>query len=309
MQSFQQTHRAAGWTVTTAMLLAVTGCSLTPLAKQTAAFSAATNLVADHSQDAYRTANNIYFESQLFTAVRAYDTDPTWNPGKIQPLLSRDQIKARTDLLNLLKDYAQHVADIENSPNQKALNGPAAGVGSGASSLVSSIPANLTGGSGITLSTGETNAISTATDALERFLVQRTVKKELLPVLQKMDPQVEAICRILAKDTQTLESNSANNSSNVISAQDMYIRNAGASLSLEDKRTEIRREAVMSQQAQTSKELFDALHLAIVRLALAHHALATAAQGNDPESIKARIADLEASGKELASFYNSLPTS
>ena len=175
--------------MTTAMLLAVTGCSLTPLAKQTAAFSAATNLVADHSQDAYRTANNIYFESQLFTAVRAYDTDPTWNPGKIQPLLSRDQIKARTDLLNLLKDYAQHVADIENSPNQKALNGPAAGVGSGASSLVSSIPANLTGGSGITLSTGGLLSGSPANSTASSGLTPRSrVRPSSLPAIGSSPP-------------------------------------------------------------------------------------------------------------------------
>jgi len=48
------------------------------------------------------------------------------------------------------------------------------------------------------------------------------------------------------------------------------------------------------------------LRAAIVRLALTHHALAADAQGNNPESLKSKLGDLEAAGSELGRFYSSL---
>jgi hypothetical protein len=44
-----------------------------------------------------------------------------------------------------------------------------------------------------------------------------------------------------------------------------------------------------------------------VRLALTHHALAAAAQGNNPETITARLGDVLDAGNELKTYYKSLP--
>ena len=94
----------------------VCGCSLTPLAKHTAAFSNATTAVVNGSEDAYRAANRLYFEEQMSAAVLNYDSQPTWDPHSVKPLLSKRQLDVRYALLDGLKAYAQHLSDIENSP-------------------------------------------------------------------------------------------------------------------------------------------------------------------------------------------------
>ena len=41
---------------------------------------------------------------------------------------------------------------------------------------------------------------------------------------------------------------------------------------------------------------------------MTHHALAAAAQGNNPEALTARLGELVAAGNDLKTFYKSLPT-
>jgi hypothetical protein len=46
-----------------------------------------------------------------------------------------------------------------------------------------------------------------------------------------------------------------------------------------------------------------------VKLAMTHHALAAAEQGNNPLSLKQKLEELEAVGANLGKFYMSLPAS
>ena len=62
----------------------------------------------------------------------------------------------------------------------------------------------------------------------------------------------------------------------------------------------------IARQQQASDRQLTQLSAAIVRLELTHHALAAEAQGNNPESLKQKLADLEAAGEELGKFYSSL---
>jgi hypothetical protein len=48
------------------------------------------------------------------------------------------------------------------------------------------------------------------------------------------------------------------------------------------------------------------LNNAVVKLRLTHQALAAAAQGNNPGSLTTTIAELQAAGKDLSTFYKSL---
>ncbi len=64
----------------------------------------------------------------------------------------------------------------------------------------------------------------------------------------------------------------------------------------------------MARQQQASDLQLSQLSAAIVRLELTHHALAAEAQGNNPESLKQRLAELETAGEDLGKFYSSLPT-
>ena len=289
----------------------VTGCSLTPIARYTAGFASATAIVVDRSQDAYRTANELYFEEQMSSVVREYEANPNWNPNSIQPLLTAKQMHVRRLLLDSLKVYARTLDRLENSPKSEAIDDAAAGTGAGLLAMSSSLNADLGGNKGIAITAAESNGLSTAVDALGKYLVARKVKRQLPAIVQSMDPTVDTICKLLVSDIGTLQTQTADDYSSLIQHQDEFIRHAGTSLDPVSKRAEIRQLPLLVQRSAASKELFDRLQLAIRRLALTHDALATAAQGKDPATLKAAIADLQETGRELGDFYQSLslPTS
>jgi hypothetical protein len=63
----------------------------------------------------------------------------------------------------------------------------------------------------------------------------------------------------------------------------------------------------LARQQRTADDQLTNLQAAIVKLALTHHALAAAAQGNNPESLTQKIGDLETAGESLGKFYSTLP--
>ena len=64
---------------------------------------------------------------------------------------------------------------------------------------------------------------------------------------------------------------------------------------------------IARQQREADKKL-TALHEAIIKLALTHHALAAEAQHNNPESLKEKLGELSDAGSNLGKFYSSLPS-
>ena len=265
-------------------------------------------MVVNRSEDAYRAANRLYFEEQMSAAVLTYDTQPNWDPHSIKPLLTEKQLNVRTTVLNSLKLYASNIAQIENSPkNAAGLDSAAEAAGNNLMSLSSGLDAEL-GGVGVTVSQAQANGFSTAVKALGEYLIAKKVKHDLPPRIQAMDPQIEAICKVLVLDITALQTQADNDYSNLLTQQDLFIRKAGDKLNPVERRAEVRRLPLILQKQEASKELFDALKVALQRLALTHHALAAAAQGNNPEALSARIADLLDAGQTLATFYGSLPT-
>ena len=285
------------------------GCSLTPLAKQTAAFSNATTAVVNGSEDAYRAANRLYFEEQMAAAVLNYDAQPTWDPHSVQPLLTKRQLEVRYTLLDGLKAYAQRLSEIENSPKaQKDLDTAAKDVGNNLVALTTNLDQALGGSKGITVSQADANGLSTATKALGQFLIAGAVRRGLGTTIRGMDPHIQAICKVLELDISTLASQADADYSNLLTQQDLFIRKAGDKLSPAERRTEIRRLPTIIEKSEASKELLSNLQKAIARMAVAHGALATAATEKNPETLRQRIADLQDSGQALASFYESLPS-
>jgi hypothetical protein len=62
----------------------------------------------------------------------------------------------------------------------------------------------------------------------------------------------------------------------------------------------------LAREQSAADERLDNLEAAITKLALTHHALAADAQGNNPESLKQRLGELQAAGESLGKFYSSL---
>jgi len=146
--------------------------------------------------------------------------------------------------------------------------------------------------------------IGTAVNALGQFLVQRKIKQELPGIIAKMDPQLKTLCELLESDIDILKDRESRDYDTLIDDETLFIRTS-PTLSPEDRRNEIMKlPAIVRRQRQADQQL-TALHASIVKLYLTHHALVAVAQGNNPESLKDKLGDLEAAGSNLGTFYSS----
>ncbi len=126
-----------------------------------------------------------------------------------------------------------------------------------------------------------------------------------------MDPHVQALCKVLADDIQTLQGFEQRDYDRILNLQKQFIledEQPGKNVNPEELRAEIMKLPEIARQQRDANERLSTLREAIVKLALTHHALAAEAQHNNPETLKDKLADLAAAGKNLGTFYSSLPT-
>lgn len=286
------------------LCLALTGCSLSPLARNTAAFSNATNLLVDNTENAYRRTVRLNEDAQASLLVARYDTAQPMDPHSIRPLIDEKGLQARTDVLDGLRTYAETIADLASGVSSPKLDEAAAACGTNLKSLgdalSSSTPIH------INLSPTEANATSTALKALGDFLVNRQVKSSVPKVIREMDPNIDALSQLLSRDIEILRDQAGRDYEQILAQQDGFIRHAGSSLSATERRTEIQRlPRILADKKATGDMLAD-LQLSLTKLVTTHHVLAAAATSKNSPSLQARIADLRASAERLATFYEGL---
>jgi hypothetical protein len=316
--------------------LAASGCT-GPLNKHATALAAATAPVVDQATEAYRDAQAIHAQSVDYDAAAAFDKSNVFVPGSIQDWPSDDDIQIRLAVLKAFQLYVKNLVSITAGTDSPALNAASASLGNSLSSLantlaptaesalgISTAPASTTQTT-VTTTTGSTtttttsssstpapfisagaqNGISVALNALGQFLVYRTIEKELPQKIEDMDPHVQALCELLAKDIGILQQQEKIDSNDVIDRQTDFIRDS--KLDPEERRIEFMKLPEMARQQRANDQKLTDLRAAILRLELTHHALAAAAQGNNPESLTQKLSDLSAAGESLGKFYSSLP--
>lgn len=315
-----------------ALLPLLTAGCLSPLAKHSAALDAATAPVVDQAAAVYSSANAIHDLRVNYDAVVAFDAPapaPVYNPRTIQPLMSDKDIRVRIAVLAAFQEYVKSVVAITNGTDSPELQAAASSVGQELSSLGNTLAPSIESTLGIasaaatsssadaTASTTSTpapaislaaqNGISTAVDALAQFLISRKVKKELPHIIVAMDPHVKALCGLLESDIATLTDQENRDYNFIINQQTQFLL-ATKNLDAAQRRDLIMKLPEIVRKEQASSQALKQLSASIARLELTHHALAAAAQGNNPESLKQKLGELEAAGSELKKFYSSLPT-
>ncbi|MBS1822427.1 MAG: hypothetical protein JST61_10705 [Acidobacteria bacterium] len=287
-----------------ALLLA--GCSLSPLARHTADFSSATTLVVDNSEDAFRAAVRLNDQAQASMLVARYDSAQPLDPHQLKHLIDPEGLKARAQVLDGLRTYAQTVADLASGVSSTQLDDAATSAGTGLIKMGAAISASTP--VGIDISPQQANAASTALKALGEFLTARKVKSSVPKIVQEMDPSVATICNLLISDIDTLRDQSGRDYEQLLAQQDSFIRRSGAALSPLERRAEIQKLPQILASKQATDDMLADLAGSVKQLALAHHALAAAATAKDAPSLSARLADLHAAASRLSRYYYSLPT-
>ncbi|HMF65285.1 MAG TPA: hypothetical protein VK608_14435 [Edaphobacter sp.] len=308
-------HSSGSKALTLPLMLLLAGCATTsPLARHTAAFSTATNVVVDNSENAYRVAVRIHDDEQISAIVQKYDSNQPWDPHSIKHLIDAKGLETRTDILNGLKTYAQSLADIANNVQSDQLDAAATSVGANLKKMGDTLNPTDTDTApralapGITIAPQQANAVSAALKALGDYLVNKKVKSGVPKVIRDMDPQIDALCKLLDSDLVVLRRQSGNDYEQLLVQQDMFIRKFGGTLSPTERRAEIKKLPQILARKEATDAMLQELQESIHTLAQTHHALAATAQSSSAASLNERIADLKASGERLAHFYSSLPT-
>jgi hypothetical protein len=291
------------------MLSLLTSGCLSPLAKHATAFSAATATVIDGSEDAYRGAMQLRLQEQAAASVYSYDKNPQWSPYKDPvPLLTADQLNARIKVLDGLKAYAVTLVDLTSGKPSKDLEANAQAAGTNLQGLNQSLATDLSTAvpNLPVMSTTDASAASTAVLALAEYLISRKVKAALPKVTQDMQPTITALCELLNSDIKVLRRQADVDYQTLIEQENQSIQHEGTTVSPYERRQEIGNLIVLAAQQKANDDMLAKLQTALHTLDMTHQALAAAAQGNNPESISQKIAELSAAGKDLGNYYKVL---
>ena len=285
------------------------------LPKHAGALSTATAPVVDGAAAAYQAANTIHEKRTDYDAIAEFDkTDPVYNPRIFHPLLTQQSIDIRLAVLKAFQCYVQTLVEISSGTESPALDDASKSVGASLAGLGNTI---LPAGSGssatstqpsLPISQGTQNILSTGANALGQFLVYRAIRRDLPQKVKDMDPQVQALCKLLADEVDLLHDAETKDFDSILDRETLFLRDPDSKLSPEERREAIMRLPELAREQQEADSQLALLKTAIMKLALTHHALAADAQGNNPESLKSKLGDLEAVGKNLGKFQSSLPT-
>jgi hypothetical protein len=288
-----------------AITLSTTGCtlSLSPLAKHTAAFATGTATLVDGSKNAYLAANKLHKEEQTAAAIDSYGS-PGWSPyTELQPLLTPEQLAARTKVLDGLKAYADGLAGLtETKVRDRKLQDASASAGSNLASLSrSGVPAMRR----LFPGTPEVSGASTAIAGLSELRINGREKKALAKTTAEMDPNIQALCALIASDAKTLQTAADRDYKGPIQELDEFLQHHPGADPVA-RRLVVGRMLALAQQQRLNDEMLAKLQLAVTALGQAHRALADAAAGKDPETIKQKLEELISLGTELGAYYSSL---
>jgi hypothetical protein len=318
--------------------LCTPGC-ISSLAMHSDALSAATTPVVDQAAAAYRAAVALHDRQSDYEAFAKFDvTPPVYNPREVQPLLSEKDLQVRLTVLAALQCYAQSLVEITKGTGSPALDEASKSVGNdlallgntlapSAESVLGIVSAaaattltTVTTTSGTTTTTTSSssstpappitpeirNGIGTAVDALAKFLISREIRKELPQKIKEMDPHLQSLCELFVKEIDLLKDQEQRDYNYIIDRQTLFIRTT-STLNPEQRREEIMKLPEIVRQQRAGDEQLARLRASIAKLALTHHALAADAQGNNPQSLTSKLAELGAAGSQLGKFYSSLP--
>src|SRR5215469_138496 len=303
--------RAAIPAVCIALFSAVSACR-THIEDSTLALDAATAPVIDQAADAYNAANALHNLRVDYEAVEGFDLkDPVYNPRKIDILLSQRDIAVRVAVLQSFQVYTKSLCAIVSGTNPSELTKAAQSVGGQLGSLGNSLVPAIEKAGGIAqndlptssstavISPEIQNGITTAVDALGKFLIERKIKAELPGKIAAMDPHIQALAVLLVSDIDVLKNEEGHDYNLIINKHTASIRAAG-DLGFGERREEIMKLPDFVRKGRDAQDKLTALQNAIKELAETHKQLV--AQVNNSESFKQQLEDLAKAADELGSF-------
>jgi hypothetical protein len=154
--------------------LLITSCSLKPMAKHATAFSTVSTEVIENSEDAYRAAIDLHDREMVSAGVLKVEAGKAWDYDQLTPLMTPEALRARIQILEALKCYAQSLTQVTSGLASPALTAAATSTGTNLKTLGATIKTEPgVAQTGFSISAQTANLVSSATLALGEQAPQR----------------------------------------------------------------------------------------------------------------------------------------
>lgn len=290
-------------------LLALTGCSVSPLARRAAAFAPAATAAAKDTTAAYALVEQTHNQTEIATLVSNFDTDG-FDLDKIKPFMPPKDMEARTKVLAGLAQYAEMLAYVSGDEPLTEFDTQAAALGKSLQTLSqSSELSSLTKSAHV--SGTDVNIAATAIDALGRALITRRRSRELPGILKEMQGPIVEICALLeadlgAPETSGLRNQLHNDYGTLRRKQLRFIRDNKTTLSATDKRAALEELPKLAAAEAAGDRALAATQAALQQLAATHTALAASAGEKESPAFRTMLSELIHDGQQLGGFYAQL---
>jgi len=285
------------------LCLTLSGCLISPLATRTAAFSTAATATVTQTTNAYQLVNQAYYDAHLAELVNDYDPK-TFKPSEIKPYLPEKDLAVRTEVLNGLRQYATMLAEVSGNQPVTDLETQVKASGAALVKLQQDDFKNLK------ITPAEQNLAVTAITILGNVLIEHDRARALPGILDKMDKPIHDICTILQSDIGTADKPGLANAlhleyDNQIAEEQRFIEKSGASLSADQRRTEIESLVKLVTAQQQADKTLAATAKSLASLAAAHAALTATKTQKDAPAFKVQLAELVLDAQTINGFYQS----
>jgi hypothetical protein len=288
-------------------ILSVSGCTTLRTGKHPATFATAANLVVQNTTDAYKAANDLHEREEVSEGVLLVEAGKPWDFNDLKPFISPEGVKARTGTLDVLKLYAQSIADVAGGGDSSALTAAAKSAAGDMESVGTTINTEAGGGkSGAAISKEAADGAAAALLALGESLAAKKANDALGGITTSMDPHIADLCDLLSSDINILRRQARVDYANLARQEWTFITLYREKMSPGELHDEVEKLPTFHTDAETTDAKLADLEAAIGKLKAAHHDLMNAANGKDAETLKAKIADFETAGSNLGNFYQSL---
>jgi hypothetical protein len=238
--------------------------------------------------------------------VARYDT-AGFDADKIKPYLPAKDLEVRTKVLNGLQQYAALLAEVSGNQPISDFETQAKAAGG---SLVQLQQDDF---NGFKISSTDQNIAVTAMVAIGGVLIEHERERALPGILDKMNKPIQDICKVLEADIGTTDTPGLADAlhrsyDKQIEAQKEYIHNNAASMSADQKRTEIEALPRLVIAQRQSDQTLAKTSKSIAALAAAHAALTATKTEKDSPAFKLKITELVQNAQAISGFYTSLST-
>jgi hypothetical protein len=280
------------------------GCAISPLSQRAATFSTAASATVVKMQGAYQLVEQTYESAAMATLVNQFDTKG-FDPASIQLFIPAADMKARTDLLSALQQYATLLAEVSGSEEVTELDKESEALGTNLQALAKDAPlqslaknANM-----------ESGVAAAAVDALGRVLMEKKTAKELPSILESAQNPIGTICALLGQDIGTAEGMGLRNElrdkyAELIADQRTYILANEAKMSPDEKRTEIGKLPQLVMAEKQGDATLEQTQKALQQMATTNDALTQTKKDKDAPAFRALVSQMVVQGQQLGVVYS-----